>query len=139
MRTPQPAPRWPQAAVTASIALECQESQQVDYRLYRSDRLSAPARPIPLGPARPGRYHRSMTPLTPPPRLKPLWRVVVEVAFIVFLFYANLLMGEFTRANGQGKTFAVAIHDIVTPTNFLIALISALIGYVVFEYLRHKL
>ena len=80
-----------------------------------------------------------MSPLTPPPRLKPLWRVVIEVAFIVFLFYSNLLMGEFTGVNGEGKTFAFALHDIVTPTNFAIALVSALIGYVVFEYLRHKL
>ena len=80
-----------------------------------------------------------MSPLTPPPRLKPLWRVTIEVAFIVFLFYSNLLMGEFTAVNGQGKTLAFALHDIVTPTNFLIALISALIGYVMFEYLRQKL
>ncbi len=50
-----------------------------------------------------------MTPLTPPPRLKPYWRAVVEVAFIVFLFYSNLLMGEFTRVNGQGKTLAFAL------------------------------
>jgi hypothetical protein len=80
-----------------------------------------------------------MTPLTPPPRLKPTWRVVIEVAFIVFLFYSNLLMGEFTRGNGQGKTLAFALEDIVTPENFLIALVSALIGYVIFEYLRRKL
>jgi hypothetical protein len=80
-----------------------------------------------------------MTPLTPPPRFKPIWRVIVEVAFIIFLFYSNLLMGEFTGVNGQGKTFTFALHDIITPTNFLIALISALIGYVIFEFLRHKL
>ncbi|MDR3754806.1 MAG: hypothetical protein P4K78_13345 [Terracidiphilus sp.] len=80
-----------------------------------------------------------MSPLTPPPRLKPLWRIVIAVAFIVFLFYANLLMGEFTGVNGNGKTLAFALHDIVTPTNFAIALVSALIGYVMFEYLRRKL
>lgn len=96
-------------------------------------------RPISLGLSPLARYHRFMSPLTPPPRLKPMWRVVIEVAFIVFLFYSNLLMGEFTRVNGQGKTLAFALHDIVTPTNFLIALVSALIGYVIFEYLRRKL
>jgi hypothetical protein len=80
-----------------------------------------------------------MTPLTPPPRLKPIWRVFIEVAFIVFLFYSNLLMGEFTGVSGKGKTLAFALQDIVTPTNFLIALISALIGYAVFEFLRKKL
>ena len=79
-----------------------------------------------------------MTPLTPHPRLKRLWRALVEVAFIVFLFYSNLLMGEFTRANGLGKTFAVALRDIVTPTNFMIAIVSAFIGYGIFEFLRRK-
>jgi hypothetical protein len=29
--------------------------------------------------------------------------------------------------------------DIFTPTNFAIALVSALLGYLVFEYLRKKL
>jgi hypothetical protein len=63
---------------------------------------------------------------------------LIEVAFIVFLFYSNLLMGEFTRTNGQGKTLAFALCDIFTVTNFIIAMIAALIGYAVFEYLRKK-
>ena len=71
-------------------------------------------------------------------RLRPVWRAVIEIAFIVFLFYSNLLMGEFTGSNGQGKSFAFALHDIFTGTNLLIALASALIGYVVFEFLRKK-
>jgi hypothetical protein len=65
-------------------------------------------------------------------------RAVIEMAFIIFLFYSNLLMGEFTVANGHGKTLAAAVYDIFTVANFLIALISAGIGYVVFEYLRKK-
>ena len=72
-------------------------------------------------------------------RFAPLWRAVIEVAFIVFLFYSNLLMGEFTATNGSGKSFAFALNDIFTPKNFLIGLTSALIGYAVFEYLRKKL
>ena len=68
-----------------------------------------------------------------------LWRAVVEIGFIVFLFYSNLLMGEFTASNGQGKTLALALKDIVTGKNLAIAMISALIGYVVFEHLRQKL
>jgi hypothetical protein len=72
-------------------------------------------------------------------RLNMLWRAVIEVAFIVFLFYSNLLMGEFTVTNGHGKSLAFALNDIFTGTNFLIAAISSLIGYVVFEYLRKKL
>jgi hypothetical protein len=66
-------------------------------------------------------------------------RALIEVAFIVFLFYSNLLMGEFTRANGQGKTLAFALRDIFTVTNFAIAIIAALIGHGVFHYLRKKL
>jgi hypothetical protein len=103
--------------------------------------------PILLGLALRRRYHRTMTqiktpietPVKPPLRLKSLWRALVEVAFIVFLFYSNLLMGEFTRVNGQGKTFAVALGDIITPTNFVIAIVSGFIGYGIFEFLRKKL
>ena len=80
-----------------------------------------------------------MAPLSARRRLKPLWRAVVEVAFIDFLFYSNLLMGEFTVTNGKGKTLAIALNDIFTTTNFAIALVSAFIGYVIFETLRHKL
>ena len=72
-------------------------------------------------------------------RLTQLWRAVIEVGFIVFLFYSNLLMGEFTVANGHDKTLAAALMDIFTMTNLMIALVSALIGYLVFEYLRKKL
>jgi hypothetical protein len=80
-----------------------------------------------------------MTPLTAPPRMKPMWRVFIEVSFIIFLFYSNLLMGEFTGVNGQGKTLSFALHDIITPTNFLIAVLCALIGYPIFEFLRRRL
>jgi hypothetical protein len=68
-----------------------------------------------------------------------IWRAVVEVGFIVFLFYSNLLMGEFSRSGkGHEKGLAWAIADIVTPANFGIAVTAALIGYVVFEFLRSK-
>jgi hypothetical protein len=66
-------------------------------------------------------------------------RAVIEIAFIVFLFYSNLLMGEFTVSGGRGKTLAYAFNDILTEKNFAIALISAVIGYVVFEHLRKRL
>jgi hypothetical protein len=72
-------------------------------------------------------------------RMTPVLRAVIEVVFIVFLFYSNLLMGEFTVANGNGKSFSAALYDIFTLTNFAIAMVSALIGYLVFEYLRKKL
>ena len=72
-------------------------------------------------------------------RLHPLWRAVIEVALIMFLFYSIRLMGEFTASNGPGKSLAFALNDIFSGMNFLIALISAVIGCVVFEYLRKKL
>lgn len=72
-------------------------------------------------------------------RFHPLWRAAVEVAFIIFLFYSNLLMGEFVRSAGKGKTLAFALGDIMTPSNFAIGLVSAVIGFGVFEFLRKKL
>jgi hypothetical protein len=71
--------------------------------------------------------------------LTALLRAVIEVAFIIFLFYSNLLMGEYSATNRPGKTLAFALYDIFTIPNFVIAVIAALIGYVVFEYLRKKL
>ncbi|MGB8010713.1 MAG: hypothetical protein WCF68_03805 [Terriglobales bacterium] len=71
---------------------------------------------------------------------KNLWRAVIEIAFIVFLFYANLLMGEFERSGmGQKRGVAWALADVFTAANFEIAMIAALIGYVVFEFLRKRL
>lgn len=72
-------------------------------------------------------------------RLTPLWRAIIEIAFIIFLFYSNLLMGEFTASNSHGKSFAFALQDIFTQTNFLIAVVSSVIGYVIFEFLRKRL
>ena len=73
-----------------------------------------------------------------PRMLTSILRAIIEMAFIIFLFYSNLLMGEFTRANGQGKSLLFAMQDVFTGTNFAIAVIAALIGYAVFEYLRKK-
>jgi hypothetical protein len=74
-----------------------------------------------------------------PRKLTPIWRAIIEVGFIIFLFYSNLLMGEFTGVNGRGKSLVFAVQDIFTIANFLIAIISALAGYVVFEFLRKKI
>jgi hypothetical protein len=67
-----------------------------------------------------------------PRKLTPIWTAMVEVDFIIFLFYSNLLMGEFTHTNSQGKTLLFAVQDIFTTINFVIAIISELIGYIVF-------
>jgi hypothetical protein len=70
---------------------------------------------------------------------KNFWRLVIEVGFIVFLFYANLLMGEFERSGmGRKNGVAWAIEDVFTPSNFAIAMIAGFIGYILFEFLRTK-
>ena len=77
--------------------------------------------------------------MSPESKKAAIWRAVVEIGFIIFLFYSNLLMGEFTSTNDSGKTLAFALHDIVTYKNFGIAVFAALVGYVIFEHLRKKL
>jgi hypothetical protein len=70
---------------------------------------------------------------------KNFWRAVIEVGFIIFLFYANLLMGEFERSGlGPKRGLAWALEDAFTAANFEIAMIAALIGYVLFEFLRKR-
>jgi hypothetical protein len=72
--------------------------------------------------------------------MKIVLRAIVEIIFIMFLFYSNLLMGEFEHSGaGHGKGLVWALGDIFTTDNFLIALASAIIGYVLFEFIRQKL
>ena len=71
--------------------------------------------------------------------MKKVLRAVIEMSFIMFLFYANLLMGEFERSNsGRKMGWIGALENIFTLTNFAIALVSSFIGYVVFQFLRRK-
>jgi hypothetical protein len=85
-------------------------------------------------------YERQMAMNSAPKRRHAaILRAVLEVAFIIFLFYSNLLMGEFTARSRHGKTLLVALNNIFTIENFLIAIICALIGYVFFEYFRKRL
>ena len=70
---------------------------------------------------------------------KNVWRGLIEVGFIIFLFYSNLLMGEFERSGlGRKNGFAWAVSDIFTTANFQIAVIASLIGYLLVEFLRAK-
>jgi hypothetical protein len=70
---------------------------------------------------------------------KNIWRAVIEVAFIIFLFYSNLLMGEFEHSGmGQKRGIAWAIGDVFTAANFQIAMIAAIIGYGLVEFLRKR-
>jgi len=71
---------------------------------------------------------------------KNIWRAGIEIGFIIFLFYSNLLMGEFERSGmGQKRGLAWAIADVFTSANFEIATLAALVGYIVFEFLRKRL
>jgi hypothetical protein len=73
-------------------------------------------------------------------KLAPIWRAIIEVGFIVFLFYSNLLMGEFNRSGlGQKHNITWAIEDIFTPTNFIIAITFGLVGHLVFDFLKNRL
>jgi len=50
-----------------------------------------------------------------------------------------LEMGEFERSGiGQKRGVALAIADVFTAANFGIAMVAALIGYSLFEFLRKK-
>ncbi|MDB5008705.1 MAG: hypothetical protein JWP45_3098 [Mucilaginibacter sp.] len=70
---------------------------------------------------------------------KNVLRALIEVGFIIFLFYSNLLMGEYDKTgNGGHKSLLWVLSDIFTESNFIIAIVAALIGYVVFEFLRKK-
>ena len=71
--------------------------------------------------------------------MKKVGRAIIEAGFIIFLFYSNLLMGEFERSGmGRRKGLIWAIRDILTADSFMIALMAALVGYVHVEYLRTK-
>jgi hypothetical protein len=103
---------------------------RLDHRVRRDGMMTKIDNPAPFDEHEPEKARK----------LAPIWRAVIEIGFILFLFYSNLLMGEFTRANSaHGKTLVAAMSDIFTPANFGIGVVSALIGYVVVEYLRAKL
>ena len=67
------------------------------------------------------------------------WRSILEISFIIFLFYSNLLMGEYNRSGfGNTKGLIWALQDIFTYGNFLIAIVAATIGHYFFDYLRGR-
>ena len=67
------------------------------------------------------------------------WKAAIEVGFIIFLFYSNLLMGEFERSGAARQRGLVwAVQDIFTPANFAIALTAGFVGYALFESFRRK-
>lgn len=70
---------------------------------------------------------------------KSFWRAVIETGFIIFLFYSNLLMGEFEQSGlGRRQGLERAVVDVFTRANFAIAIVAATIGYLLFEFLRKR-
>lgn len=68
---------------------------------------------------------------------KNILRMLVEIGFILFLFYTNLIMGEFERSGmGQKRGLLWTLSDVFTSSNFVIGIVGAGIGYVFFEFLR---
>jgi hypothetical protein len=66
-------------------------------------------------------------------------RALLEVSFIIFLFYANLMMGEFTRSGvGSRLGWRAATVNTFTPTNLAIGVLAAVAGYFVVESLRDR-
>ena len=71
--------------------------------------------------------------------LGPILRALVEIGFIIFLFYSNLLMGSLNRASGQTKTPGAVPYDVLTPPTSPSAFaVAPFIGYLVVEFLRKK-
>ncbi len=69
-----------------------------------------------------------------------LLRALIEIGFILFLFYSNLLMGEYERAGmGEKRGLEWAMSDVFTVPNLLIGSLAALIGYALVEFLRNRL
>jgi hypothetical protein len=71
--------------------------------------------------------------------MKNIWRALVETGFVIFLFYANLLMGELERS-GPGRVYGSAwASDIFTVPNCAVAVVAPLIGCLVVEFPRERL
>ncbi len=69
---------------------------------------------------------------------KKIATALAEIGFILFLFYTNLLMGQFTRSR-PASSLLTAISDVFTPTNALIGLVGATVGYFYIEEMRKRL
>lgn len=70
---------------------------------------------------------------------KRVTRALVEIGFIVFLFYSNLLMGEYEKSGAaQSRGLVWALDDVIMVRSVEIAPVAGVVGYLVVEYLRGK-
>ncbi len=71
---------------------------------------------------------------------KTLRKTLLEMIFIVFLFYSNLLMGQYNRGHSfADRSLLEAMLNIFTIDNFIIAIVAAFVGDVAFDYVRKRL
>lgn len=71
--------------------------------------------------------------------IKKGWTILSEIGFIIFLFYSNLLMGEFERSGmGRKKGLFWALSDIFTLPNFAIAAVAASLGFLLVHFTRKR-
>ncbi len=69
-----------------------------------------------------------------------LLRTILEMSFIIFLFYANLLMGQYNSGHTLAdRSIIAAFRNIFTLDNFVIAVVAAFVGHVAFDQLRKRL
>jgi hypothetical protein len=69
-----------------------------------------------------------------------VWRTAIDIGFVIFLLYSNLLIREFGRSGiGWKMGLAWAIRDIFTTANLVIVATTALIDYAVFDFFGNTL
>lgn len=70
----------------------------------------------------------------------PFFKKPLEVFVVILLLYTNLFMGYFTRNHLSGGSITIQgiLIDLATPQIFIIALIGAVISYLILEYIVKK-
>jgi hypothetical protein len=67
-------------------------------------------------------------------------KALLEMGFIIFLFYSNLMMGQYNFGHSFAtRSLLEAMRNIFTLDNFVIAVVAAFIGHVVFDQVRKRL
>ena len=66
--------------------------------------------------------------------------IAAEVFVPMFLLYANILMGYYTRSGiSKELTIQEIVTDIATPEMFLIASVGGFVAFITLEFLRRKI
>jgi hypothetical protein len=67
-------------------------------------------------------------------------KTLTEMMFIIFLFYSNLLMGQYTHDKlDHHVKLLQAAENIFSLENFAIAVVCAFIGHILFDRIRRRL